>query len=417
MAENRIQFAHLLRGVAAVAVVVSHLASLIWRTPDAVGDLIAYPASSVVIRNAHFTPITDFGLPYFWGYFGVALFFLVSGFVIPRSVSALSRSGFIVARIFRIWPTYLIGLTIAIVCIDINTSLSGRAFPYSLREIIINALIVPRWPTSTPSIDGIIWTLEIEICFYVICMMSAGLIRHFDRRIFVLAAAVVPLGLFVAYGGGFLMRIGALAFGVASWISTIAVYITFMLSGVAFYNFHRGRLSRLGLILTQTFLLLTFVAGMRIGVLSIQGWTAIFCYLIAFGTFAITYAARDFVSNLPRDGAALVYLLADISYPLYAVHAVLGYTVLVYAIAAGIPGWAAVCLAAALVLTCAALIHFLVEMPSQHFGKALAAKMPLIAGANTRVHPSMCRAEGRNDIQHQTDAIEPAFTTTAVGND
>ena len=99
-----------------------------------IGVLIAYPASSAIIYASHFAPLTDFGLPYFWGYFGVALFFLISGFVIPLSVAKLSRSGFMVARIFRIWPTYLIGLAIAIFCIALNANLSGRSFPYQPRR-------------------------------------------------------------------------------------------------------------------------------------------------------------------------------------------------------------------------------------------------------------------------------------------
>ncbi len=383
----------MLRGLAATAVVVSHLVSLIWRRPNAIGELIAYPASSATIHGAHFTPVTEFGLPYFWGYFGVALFFLISGLVIPSSISTLSRRGFAVARIFRIWPTYLIGLTVAVGCIALNANASGGSFPYSPRDVLINALIVPRWPTSTPSIDGIIWTLEIEVFFYFVCMMGAGLIRNFDTRIFVFAAPVVPLALFVTHGAGPLMRIGALAFGVVSWISAVSVYVTFMLCGVAFHYFHRGHLSRSGLILAQTFLLLTFVVGMRIGVLSLQGWTAILCYLIAFVGFATAYLARDVVSNLPRGVAKPFFLLADISYPLYVVHAVLGYTIIVRAIAAGIPAWAAVCFALAIVLACATLIHFAVEMPSQHLGKTLAARMPPNVG--TEPHAGVDEASRR----------------------
>src|SRR5258708_30322456 len=113
-----------------------------------------------------FEPLTDFGLPYFWGHFGVVLFFLISGFVIPFSVSSLSRSGFVAARIFRIWPTYLVGLAIAVICIASNSALSNIAFPYSSIQLLTSALIVPRCPTLTRSIDGIIWTLDIDIFFY-----------------------------------------------------------------------------------------------------------------------------------------------------------------------------------------------------------------------------------------------------------
>ena len=89
---------------------------------------------ATVIRNIKFIPITDFGLAYFWGHFGVALFFIISGFVIPFSVASTTRAGFAVARVLRIWPTYLAGLAIAIFCVVINSGLSGKSFPYSSAE-------------------------------------------------------------------------------------------------------------------------------------------------------------------------------------------------------------------------------------------------------------------------------------------
>ena len=49
--------------------------------------------------------------PLNWGPFGVALFFVISGFVIPFSFETYGRLDFIVARFFRIYPTYLTGLS------------------------------------------------------------------------------------------------------------------------------------------------------------------------------------------------------------------------------------------------------------------------------------------------------------------
>ena len=74
MAHARIEFAHILRGFAASAVIVSHLGYLIWRQPEMIGALIAYPQVAGIIRGQNFIPITDFGVPYFWGHLGVALF-------------------------------------------------------------------------------------------------------------------------------------------------------------------------------------------------------------------------------------------------------------------------------------------------------------------------------------------------------
>ena len=378
MIKMRIEFAHSLRGIAASAVVVSHLFYLIWRKPEAIGNLISYPAVPRIIDGAPFAPVTDFGLPYFWGHFGVALFFLISGFVIPFSVSSLSRPGFIVARLFRIWPTYVAGLAIATSCIALNARLSNIAFPYSPIEVLTNALIFPRWPTLTQSIDGIIWTLEIEIFFYVVCALSANLIRDIDCRLFLFALPVVPLAYFVAARMGALIAIGMPVYAFAHWLSSVPVYVCFMLCGTACYYHYRERVSGLRLLALQTPLLLVFVVSSRVGVLAIQGWSAPICYLIAYMTFVLSYFARVRFVALPGWWRRPIYWIANISYPLYAVHGVLGYTILVHAIEAGLPSWAAVTVAVGAVTFVAILLHRMIELPSQLYGKTLATtKWPI----------------------------------------
>jgi peptidoglycan/LPS O-acetylase OafA/YrhL len=374
----RIEFAQYLRGIAASAVVLSHLSYLIWRHPDTIGGLISYPDVANVVRGAPFVPLTDFGLPYFWGYFGVALFFLISGFVIPFSVSSLSRPGFIVARILRIWPTYLVGLGIAVICIALNSRLSNIAFPFSPIEVVTNALIFPRWPTLTRSIDGIGWTLEIEIFFYAFCALAAKLVRDIDCRLFLLTLPVVPLAYFVRLRTGTLIGLGMPIYALANWISSVPVYICFMLCGTAFYYHYRGRLSSILLAALQAFLLLAFVAGSRVGVLASQGWSALVCYVIAYGAFAFGYFARERFAALPGWWRRPIDWIANISYPLYAVHGVLGYTILVHAIESGLPSWAAVAVAIAAVICIATLLHRTIELPTQFYGKTLAkSKWPI----------------------------------------
>src|SRR6187431_393733 len=87
---GRVSFAHLLRGIAAASVLSHHYLNMIWEKPQSIGALIAQPALPVLVNNVPHLHIFDFGLPGFWGHFGVALFFLISGFVIPFSVSSLS---------------------------------------------------------------------------------------------------------------------------------------------------------------------------------------------------------------------------------------------------------------------------------------------------------------------------------------
>jgi peptidoglycan/LPS O-acetylase OafA/YrhL len=80
--------------------------------------------------------------------------------------------------------------------------------------------------------------------------------------------------------------------------------------------------------------------------------------------------------NVLPDWLRLPFVvLAGVSYPLYAVHGVFGYTILVRALAAGMSSWAAIGIAAAAVFMEATGVHFLIELPSQAYGKMLAAKI------------------------------------------
>src|SRR4051812_12421680 len=106
----KIGFAHMLRGIAALVVLIGHLGHVFWMMPA----LSLYLGSPEMQPRPWWLAIAiDTYLPVgFVGHFGVALFFLISGFVIPFSLIGRSRGQFAVSRFFRIWPTYAIGLTI-----------------------------------------------------------------------------------------------------------------------------------------------------------------------------------------------------------------------------------------------------------------------------------------------------------------
>jgi peptidoglycan/LPS O-acetylase OafA/YrhL len=101
-------FAHLLRGLAALLVVVFHQGQLFWAR-NAVASAISFtpplpspvlPAGAAALEwlRAH----GNLNL----GTVGVGLFFLISGFVIPMALERYSAHGFLVARFFRLYPTY-----------------------------------------------------------------------------------------------------------------------------------------------------------------------------------------------------------------------------------------------------------------------------------------------------------------------
>ncbi len=153
----------LLRFGAACLVMLYHLACTAWLVPSSeaaalVGSPIPFPALLPVSAQ---------------GWVGVPMFFVISGYVIAYSASQASPSRFLTGRILRLVP----GIWF---CATVSFGLALLFFPETggvLFERYIRTLIlfpVPRW------IDGVYWTLGIEIVFYGLVYLLLCLNR-FDR--------------------------------------------------------------------------------------------------------------------------------------------------------------------------------------------------------------------------------------------
>src|SRR5262249_50776621 len=98
------------------------------------------------------------------GFFGVHLFFVISGFVIVLTLKKTSHiSHFIRKRFFRLYPAYWVALVITFVLV--------RFFPLpdrvrSFHELLVNFTMIQHW-LDVKHIDGVYWTLSLELAFYV----------------------------------------------------------------------------------------------------------------------------------------------------------------------------------------------------------------------------------------------------------
>jgi peptidoglycan/LPS O-acetylase OafA/YrhL len=102
-----------------------------------------------------------------YGWVGVQIFFVISGFVVAYSANGESISKYVKSRIVRLLPA-------AWICATITTALVASARLYSLSEIshaYPKALIL--FPIG-PWIDGVYWTLPVEISFYTVILFFLG---------------------------------------------------------------------------------------------------------------------------------------------------------------------------------------------------------------------------------------------------
>lgn len=102
------------------------------------------------------------------GKYGVLLFFLVSGYVIPMS---LERHGdlrkFWIGRLFRIYPAYLAAIALAVVLAAAGWLEWPPPVDETVTAVLGHATMMPEL-VSHRGVDGVIWTLGYEMTFYLV---------------------------------------------------------------------------------------------------------------------------------------------------------------------------------------------------------------------------------------------------------
>jgi peptidoglycan/LPS O-acetylase OafA/YrhL len=350
---HRILFADQLRGIAALLVVLSHLAGIYWFQPEIVAQVVGGPVpAGPVPALAQWLD----RLPFDPGAFGVAVFFLISGFVVPLSLQGRPRGAFLRARLWRIFPTYLAALALGLLVRAVSSAGWGDPLRVHPVALLPNALLVHDI-LGISSIDLVNWTLTVELKFYLLLAFAWPLLARW-KAAFVLALALLALllNLSAAWAVPFLpLRLGYAVRGLAFE----AMLLPFMLLGTLFLLRLRGELGRTALLATS--------AG--VGALSMLAWTSgpmagsygamAPGYLWGWGFFTLCFALRRHAVPL-----APLRWLSAISYPLYLVHSMLGYALLQLLVQGwGLPYPAALAVAVAAALGAAWALHAWVERP------------------------------------------------------
>src|SRR5262245_18274368 len=147
---SRLLFLDALRGIAAMAVFISHAAERV----------------SPILRDiVH----TRFDL----GHFGVTLFFLCSGFIIPFSLERQnSLPRFWISRTFRLFPLYWFTIGISVfLAYAMSERRSLSALLSANSSIILGNMTMLQLFMGIPHIRGEYWTLSFEMLFYIVMSM------------------------------------------------------------------------------------------------------------------------------------------------------------------------------------------------------------------------------------------------------
>lgn len=311
-----------LRGLAALLVVVYHYT---WRFDE----LYPGPGERTV------------AVPF--GHLGVQLFFTISGFVIPLTLQRTTTAlDFIVSRCARLLPAYWVAVLLTFGMVTL-LGLPGRQV--QLGEAVINLTMVQRL-VGVPSVDGVYWTLTVELLFYgwaLALWRVAG--PHFRPRWLVGWIALQALWLAGTLGWHVTVPHTVAQLLLLPYLHTFAV-------GIALQAVHAGRWS------PQTLL---WVVLWSLTATWLQDG-ALACGFALFFAFLLVAAVH---SRLPTSVIAPLLWVGAVSYPLYLLHQNLGYLALRNLRALGPDLASLLVLSGALLL--AMVVHRWVEQPAQQF--------------------------------------------------
>ena len=233
------------------------------------------------------------------------LFFIISGFVIFMTLERTKGTAdFLVSRFSRLYPVFWASVVLTYVVVAVFGLPGAEVRP---RDAALNLAMFHEW-AGIPSVDGVYWTLAVELKFYLLmfAIFCAGLLRRAEA--FVAVWLGLAIGAWVAHP-----YVNPTAFKVF-WALLIPEYAHLFAAGIIFY-----RLKTRGSSVTRHLLIAACVAAQLV----VHGWAGLALAAPAFALFYLFMWSRlSFITLTP-----LVYL-GTISYALYLTHENIGFVVI-----------------------------------------------------------------------------------------
>lgn len=267
------------------------------------------------------------GFPMFrYGYLGVQIFFIISGFVITMTLfRSRSIGNFARKRFARLFPTMLL---CSVLTFSLLHLLPHSAFQISWRNFLPSLTFTDPilWrkivgPSVGP-IDGVYWSLFVEVKFYFWAAMLYFGLRQ--RNFF--EGVLVGFGLLIS-----LMTSMHLLHLPHQWLLEFvfaAPYLPWFVSGIAFYALHSLPRSRLGWLLLGESVAALLVSSSSSGTLAVDAAALMLGYALFLAMLYRPVWVRWFASG-PVAAVGMA------SYSLYLLHQEIGVALLQWISRAG----------------------------------------------------------------------------------
>jgi peptidoglycan/LPS O-acetylase OafA/YrhL len=320
--ETKLVVVEAMRGLAALMVVLYHARAEFW-----IGIGNSWAANGATLDPGTLIGYASYPLSYGW--FGVQVFFLLSGYCIHRRLAyqlaadpdvVINWCRFFIRRFLRIYPVYISALVLTALIDGIYLSQGGAigsngAFSWSafLSSILtLQGFFEPMFGTNT-----VFWTLSIEVHLY----LFYPLIFSFNRNAGAGAAILLSFIASAAYIGLFLIFDWSRYFPYAHGGGPVFLPFVFMWAAGAYLaDAEAGRAHRPGGILWFCVWITALVGGFVVHVLTNEVVSAL---PLAVGATGLVLWAMQMSLRFPAISARILPPLAWLgacSYSLYATH-------------------------------------------------------------------------------------------------
>ena len=286
-----------------------------------------------------------------YGFLGVNLFFIISGFVMLLTVDAGNGrpAHFVASRISRLFPAFWVAATLTFMACVVTDA----PFKVGVGDFLANLGMFPSL-LGARYVDGAYWTLETELYFY---LLVTGYLLFLRRRVeleWLLLAwlAVILVFVPVPWGPG---RLRALV---------MADTGPYFVAGCVFYRIWRDGWTRIRVAILAGAWLAALVFAGRGALAVVENFSTPVSPVTSAGVVSIwflIFMAMCLRPSLFRIGGRRSTFVGALTYPLYLVHQFIGYLVIA-AIAPRAGRWVALAITIATLLTIAYAIHRLVEV-------------------------------------------------------
>jgi peptidoglycan/LPS O-acetylase OafA/YrhL len=304
-----------------------------------------------------------------YGRLGVALFFVISGFVLLMTAWGRTLPQFVASRVGRLFPAYWVAVVVSAVLVLAVWPDSATFFGHEFTkgQAALNLTMV-QGAFGVPDLDGPYWTLWTEARFYA--LIALFMLVGINRKRVLAFTVLWPVVGIMAQTSGQAFLSGLL----------MPEYAPFFAGGMLLYLLHRDGhdLGTWLLVGFQAVVAVNWATATYPGVLAAETPWAPSRTLIALaviGCFGLV--ALVTLSPLRRVDGRWMVVAGSLTYPLYLLHENLGWY-LIHLLRGVLSPWLVLAVVVPVVLVAAALLHHLVERP--YGGRLRAATLRMMEG-------------------------------------